>query len=72
MMHFTFSTFLRIIKSSTSCLSSSDIQEATLASFPKVLRSTAVVTCNRSVVTTSFDWWGRSELFMTAEAIQVI
>ena len=69
---FTFSAFLRIINSSTLCLLLSDTQEAIPASFPNGLCSTDVVTCNRSVVTTSLDWWGRSELFMTAEAIQVI
>lgn len=51
------------------CILSSHIQEAILACFPKIQGSTA---CNKPVVNTRFDWWGRSELFLTTEAIKVI
>ena len=51
---------------------SSGIQDAILASFPKILSETTFVVCNKPVVIWLFDWWGRSKLFMAAEAINVI
>lgn len=41
-------------------------------SFPNIPVSAAVVTCCKPVPNARFDWWGRNELFVTAEAIKVI